>query len=41
MPVREHYRALGTPVIAIDGARAPRDVEAELVARRARRWGNA
>ena len=31
MPVREHYRALGTPVVAIDGARAPQVVEADLV----------
>jgi hypothetical protein len=31
MPVREHYRALGTPVVTIDGARAPEAVEADLV----------
>ena len=36
MPVREHYRALGTPVVTIDGARAPEAVEADLTARRAR-----
>jgi adenylate kinase len=30
-PVREHYRALGTPVVTIDGARAPEAVEADLV----------
>ncbi len=32
MPVREHYRALGTPVLTIDGARAAGAVEADLVA---------
>jgi adenylate kinase len=32
MPVREHYRALGTPVLTIDGARPARDVEGDLVA---------
>jgi adenylate kinase len=32
MPVREHYRALGTPVVTIDGARAPEAVEADLTA---------
>jgi adenylate kinase len=32
MPVREHYRALGTPVVTIDGARAPGAVEADLTA---------
>jgi adenylate kinase len=32
MPVREHYRALGTPVVTIDGARAATAVEADLVA---------
>ena len=32
MPVREHYRALGTPVLTIDGARAPESVEADLTA---------
>jgi adenylate kinase len=31
-PVREHYRALGTPVMTIDGARGRDDVEADLVA---------
>jgi hypothetical protein len=31
-PVREHYRALGTPVVAIDGARCKAAVEADLVA---------
>jgi adenylate kinase len=31
MPVREHYRALGTPVLTIDGARSPEAVEADLV----------
>jgi adenylate kinase len=30
-PVREHYRALGTPVVTIDGARDRADVEADLV----------
>ena len=30
-PVREHYRALGTPVVVIDAARSPEQVEAELV----------
>ena len=30
-PVREHYRELGTPVVAIDAARGPEQVEAELV----------
>jgi adenylate kinase len=30
-PVREHYRALGTPVVAIDGARPRAAVEADLV----------
>jgi adenylate kinase len=32
MPVREHYRALGTPVVTIDGARAPEAVAADLTA---------
>jgi adenylate kinase len=32
MPVREHYRALGTPVVTIDGARSPELVEADLAA---------
>jgi adenylate kinase len=32
MPVREHYRALGTPVVTIDGARVPEAVEADLTA---------
>jgi adenylate kinase len=32
MPVREHYRALGTPVVAIDGNRPPGEVEADLAA---------
>jgi adenylate kinase len=32
MPVREHYRALGTPVLTIDGARAPEAVEVDLTA---------
>ena len=32
MPVREHYRALGTPVLTVDGARAPEAVEADLLA---------
>jgi adenylate kinase len=32
MPVREHYRALGTPVLTVDGARAPETVEADLLA---------
>ena len=31
MPVREHYRALGTPVLTIDGARPAAAVEADLV----------
>jgi adenylate kinase len=31
MPVREHYRALGTPVVTIDGARPPADVESDLI----------
>jgi adenylate kinase len=31
MPVREHYRALGTPVLTIDGARPTEAVEADLV----------
>ena len=31
MPVREHYRARGTPIVAIDGARDPEAVEADLV----------
>jgi adenylate kinase len=31
-PVREHYRALGTPVITIDGARPPELVGADLAA---------
>jgi adenylate kinase len=31
MPVREHYRARGTPVVTVDGARAPEAVEADLV----------
>ncbi len=30
-PVREHYRALGTPVVEIDAARDPAAVEADLV----------
>ncbi|HET6173651.1 MAG TPA: adenylate kinase [Gaiellales bacterium] len=30
-PVREHYRALGTPVVTIDGARDRSDVESDLV----------
>ena len=30
-PVREHYRALGTPVVPIHAERAPEQVEAELV----------
>jgi adenylate kinase len=30
-PVREHYRALGTPVVEIDGARKRAAVEADLV----------
>jgi adenylate kinase len=30
MPVREHYRELGVPVVAIDGARPPELVEADL-----------
>ena len=30
-PVREHYRELGTPVVAIDAARSPEQVEAQLV----------
>ncbi len=29
--MREHYRALGTPVVAIDAALGPEQVEAELV----------
>ena len=29
--VREHYRALGTPVVAIDAAQAPEAVESDLV----------
>ena len=32
MPVREHYRALGIPVLTIDGARVPEAVEADLTA---------
>jgi adenylate kinase len=32
MPVREHYRALGTPVLTIDGARPAAEVEGDLVA---------
>jgi adenylate kinase len=32
MPVREHYRALGTPVVTIDGARPAPAVEADLLA---------
>jgi adenylate kinase len=32
MPVREHYRSLGTPVKTIDGARPPQAVEADLTA---------
>ena len=40
MPVREHYRALGTPVVTIDGARAPEAVEADLTAA-VRALGNA
>jgi adenylate kinase len=31
-PVREHYRALGTPVVTVDGARSQDAVEADLVA---------
>jgi adenylate kinase len=31
-PVLEHYRALGTPVVTIDGARPPEAVEADLTA---------
>jgi adenylate kinase len=31
-PVREHYRALGTPIVTIDGARGREAVEADLVA---------
>ena len=31
MPVREHYRALGTPVLTIDGGRPPEAVAADLV----------
>jgi len=31
-PVRDHYRALGTPVVAIDGARGRDAVESDLVA---------
>jgi adenylate kinase len=30
-PVLDHYRALGTPVVAIDGAREPGGVESDLV----------
>jgi adenylate kinase len=30
-PVREHYRALGTPIVTIDGARDRAAVEADLV----------
>jgi adenylate kinase len=30
-PVREHYRALGTPIVTIDGARDRAEVEANLV----------
>jgi adenylate kinase len=30
-PVLEHYRALGTPVVTVDGARPPEAVEADLV----------
>ena len=30
-PVREHYRALGTPIVTIDGARDRAEVEADLV----------
>jgi adenylate kinase len=30
-PVREHYRALGTPILTIDGARGRDEVEADLV----------
>ena len=40
MPVRGHYRALGTPVVTIDGARAPEAVEADLTAA-VRALGNA
>jgi adenylate kinase len=40
MPVREHYRALGTPVVTIDGARPPAAVEADLTAA-ARALGDA
>jgi adenylate kinase len=32
MPVREHYRELGTPVLTIDGARPPAAVESDLIA---------
>jgi adenylate kinase len=31
-PVREHYRALGTPIVTIEGARKREAVEADLVA---------
>jgi adenylate kinase len=31
-PVRDHYRALGTPIVTIDGARGRDEVEADLVA---------
>jgi adenylate kinase len=31
-PVRDHYRALGTPVVGIDGARGRDAVESDLVA---------
>jgi adenylate kinase len=30
-PVRDHYRALGTPIVTIDGARDRAEVEADLV----------
>jgi adenylate kinase len=30
-PVREHYHALGTPIVTIDGARDRAEVEADLV----------
>jgi adenylate kinase len=31
-PVRDHYRALGTPVVRVDGARGREAVESDLVA---------
>ena len=39
MPVREHYRALGTPVVTIDGARPPRGRRGRSRRRRARAGG--